>query len=117
MEKLLASYPLSDKVPKARESLKSVSAKVWLAEYSNEPCNKCDGCKGEWGSTQYHNEVADIINERWELDDCANSKYGRKAPVLTKLRVFGGFLNANHDEFIPSLKRFRAKEIYDYGWS
>lgn len=97
---------------KVEESLKSFSAKVWLAECGAELCDKCEG---EWSTPQ--DGTAEILNDRWELTNILNARYGRKAPYLMKIRVFGAFLNKRYDEFIPARKRYRAKEIHQFGWS
>ena len=96
----------------ARQSLDSLTAKVWLAENGNKVCRECPGCEGEWSSPQ--DDEPELRNGRWEL--CAD-KRGRKAPYLTKLRVFGGFLNANRDEWVAARKRRHSHEIHDFGWS
>jgi len=101
----------------AKESLKSDSAKVWLTEIPKEgETDHCELCSGEW--TFATNREAEILNNRWEKDgDNDLSIWGRKAPYLTKLKIFGAFLNANGDEFIPSRKKHRSLDIHDYGWS
>jgi len=98
----------------AEESLKACSAKVWLAERGKE-MGDCTHCSGEWSTPQ--DDVAEILNDRWEKDTNVNARYGRKAPYLTKIRIFGAFLNDLYDEFIPTKKRFRANEIHKVGWS
>lgn len=95
------------------ESLKSPSAKAWLAEVGK---NLCEHCSGEWNSRQDNNEP-EILNNRWENNIGQNAEWGRKAPYLTKIRIIGAFLNDHYDEFIPSSKRFRAKDINEDGWS
>jgi hypothetical protein len=100
---------------KASESLKSFSAKAWLTEIGKEIDNNCAGCTGEWGYPQDDN--AEIFNDRWDKTNAQKAKCGRKAPYLTKIRIFGAFLNSKHDEFIPADKRYRAKEIHEFGWS
>jgi len=99
----------------ARDSLNSLSAKVWLAECGNEVCQDCAGCKGEWEPPK--DDKPEILNGRWNLSREANAKYGQKAPRFTKLRVYGGFLNEQRDEWIPMRKRHRAQQIRDLGWS
>ena len=96
----------------AKESLASPSAKVWLAEYES---HLCDRCTGEWGNPQ--DDMPEILNGRWENENCANGRSGRKAPRNSKLKVFGAFLNSRHDEFIPGRKRHRANHIHQWGWS
>jgi hypothetical protein len=100
---------------KAAESLKSCSAKAWLAEKGKEVDENCPGCVGEWGYPQ--NDTAEIFNDRWDKANGANAKCGRKAPYLTKIRIFGAFLNEQYDEFIPAPKRYRAEQIHEFGWS
>jgi hypothetical protein len=91
------------------------SAKLWLAEVGNEPAKRCSGCEGEWRPPQ--GEAAEVLNGRWECGAEVKATYGRMAPALTKLRVFGAFLDEAGNEFIPWRKRNRAAEIYQYGWS
>lgn len=95
-----------------RESLLSSSAKAWLAEHSLGLCSNCDG---EWGSS--HELEPDILNGRWELGESGPQRYGRKAPRLTKIRVFGAFLDDRLNEFTPCRKRHRAQDIHLWGWS
>jgi hypothetical protein len=95
-----------------RESLTSPSAKAWLAENGLGVCASCDG---EWGNPT--DSTPDIINGRWELSDTAPAHRGRKAPRLTKIRVFGAFLDELHNELVPARKRHRASEINSWGWS
>lgn len=95
------------------ESLKSPSAKVWLVEEKHMPDPQkkpCRNCSGEWNPD---NKYLKIYNDRWEQEE----GHGSKAPYLTKIRIIGAFLNDHYDEFIPSSKRFRAKEINENGWS
>ena len=99
------------------ESLASPSSKVWLAECGNEVCRTCVGCKGEWSAPTLGNLAPEILNGRWELHTELKATWGSKAPYLTKLRVLGAFLDDGHNEFIPAKKRFRAREIYELGWS
>jgi hypothetical protein len=96
----------------ARESLSSPSAKIWLNEYES---HLCEMCAGEWGNPT--DTAPEILNGRWEVVDSPNSQRGRKAPFLSKLRVFGAFLNKRYDEFVPSRKRHRAQDLSAYGWS
>lgn len=94
------------------ESLLSPSAKVWLVE--SDP-GLCSACKGEWSEPKDDNP--EIENNRWELGETLNHKRGRKAPLFTKLRIIGGFINARYDEFVPSRKRHRAWDIHETGWA
>lgn len=96
----------------AQKSMLSISSKAWLAECSMEIC---DACKGEWSASSDGN--AEISNSRWEQSSQPNSRYGIKAPLHTKIRLFGAFLNNRGDEFIPARKRDRDKQIHDTGWS
>lgn len=96
----------------ARESLGTPSAKVWLAERCLQLCEQC---RGEWKDQS--DERAEILNGRWELASEPNAKRGRKAPYLTKIRIFGAFVNERLDEFVPARKRHRARQIHEFGWS
>ena len=96
----------------ARESLASPTAKVWLTEFESHICEKC---VGEWGNPT--DEAPEICNGRWEFANAPGGRYGRKAPFLSKLRVFGAFLNERHDEFTPARKRHRAEDLNKEGWS
>jgi hypothetical protein len=98
-----------------RESLRSASAKIWLAERGKETVQRCIGCAGEWGA--HAAQHPEILNDRWEFAGHYKANWGRQAPRLTKLKVFGAFLDENGNEFIPADKRFRAQEICAYGWS
>lgn len=113
--KLLESLSSEQDIELARDSLNSLSAKVWLAERGNEVCTECPECEGEWSSPQ--DDTPEILNRRWEVSPKTSAKSGRKAPYLTKLRVFGAFLNNHRDEWISERKRHRAKQIHDFGWS
>lgn len=96
----------------AAESLASLSAKVWLTEYGSHLCAQCIG---EWGNPT--DDTAEILNGRWELADTSNARRGRKSPFLSKVRVFGAFLNERNDEVVPVRKRHRASDINAGGWS
>lgn len=102
----------SDDLAWVLESLAAPSAKVWIAESGLHLCPKCEG---EWGHPD--NAEPDIINGRWECGDLGYKNNGRKAPRLTKIRVFGGFLDLRQNEFIPSRKRHRAEDIDRWGWT
>jgi len=99
-------------------SLSSDSAKVWLAENGN--CH-CKNCTGEW-STGGGPDYPEIKNNRWEHvknEDC-ESKWGDgRAPYLTKLRIFGAFLNVTNtrDQCVTKKKEKRAEHINRCGWS
>lgn len=99
----------------AQDSLNALSAKVWLAEKGSEVCEECPGCAGEWSSSS--DDAPEILNRRWDVSSETNAKSGRKAPYLTKLRIFGAFLNDHCDEWISERKRHRAEQIHDFGWS
>lgn len=100
------------------ESLSTPSAKAWLAEHGKEIDPKCSGCEGEWSSgSSAIAATAEIKNGRWESASGQKAEWGRKAPFLTKLRFMGAFIDNQHNEFIPHDKRFRASDIYAYGWS
>jgi hypothetical protein len=97
-----------EEADRLRESLLSGSAKAWLAEHGKHICPKCEG---EFGNGTGSSE---ILNGRWERGDSGNGRY---APRLTKIRVFGAFLDDRKNEFIPAPKRHRATEIHRCGWS
>jgi hypothetical protein len=99
----------------AVDSLGSPTAKVWLAEHGNKICADCPGCEGEWSPPQ--DDLMEIFNGRWEKSLDALAKWGRKAPHLSKLRIFGAFLNEQRDEWTPSRKRHRAQNLHDFGWA
>jgi hypothetical protein len=96
----------------AQQSLVSPTAKVWLTEVESHLCTKC---VGEWSNPR--DEMPEIFNGRWELVRSPRDWRGRKAPFLSKLRVFGAFLNERYDAFTPTRKRLRAQELYEHGWS
>lgn len=100
------------------QSLVTPSAKVWLAEHTKEIDEHCVGCKGEWSSGSVKDlDRPEILNGRWERANKLEAKWGCKAPLLTKLRVMGAFLDGQSNEWILSVKRFRAREIHEFGWS
>jgi hypothetical protein len=92
-------------------SLAARSAKVWLAEPEKHLCEKC---RGDWNG---QGGPAEIENDRWEFSTIGNAVYGRTAPYLQKLRVFGGFLDFGGREVIPEGKVTRAEQISVCGWS
>lgn len=96
----------------AEHSLLSHSAKVWLAEVGR---GFCPACEGEWTPPQ--DDVAEILNGRWELKPGVKARYGRKAPYYTKLRVLGAFVNESGAEYVTTQKRHRARDIHEFGWS
>jgi len=95
-----------------RASFLAPSAKAWLAECTMELCTVCEG---EWARP--NDERIEIQNGRWEQSSEPNARFGRLAPKHAKLRLFGAFLNARGDVFIPARKRDRAHQIYSAGWS
>lgn len=86
-------------------SLSSPSAKCWLAE---ETLHLCSNCFGEW-SAAYQPKVR-INNSRWD-------GWGCQAPSLTRIRVFGAFVNEKNQEWVADHKRNRATQIWGNGWS
>ncbi len=119
---LLAAGPICDAPAKKpcdsrvdpEASLAGLGAKAWLAERSQQLCDRC----GEWSPPQEAAlERPEIRNERWEHLEEPYAKWGCRAPHLTKIRIFGGFINATGDELLVFEKRFRAEEISRRGWS
>jgi hypothetical protein len=96
----------------SQDALLAVSSKAWLAECSTELCSSCEG---EW--TRPTDNLAEILNGRWESSSKPDSRFGRKAPKGSKLRFFGAFLDGRGDEFIPVRKRARHQQIHCLGWS
>lgn len=99
-------------------SLSGQSAKVWLAEPASE-VKECPrhGCVPEWRFDLLHNErTALISNGRWERS-IYNHGAGRYGPHLSKLVVFGAFVNDAGDEWIPSRKVHRAMHLHEHGWA
>jgi len=92
-------------------SLAKPSAKAWLAEYPG----LCSKCSGEWSSS-YTAELH-IENLRWECSSHVHSAWGRQAPQLSKVRVFGGFIDAQRNEWLASHKAERAQHIWEHGWT
>ena len=110
MPKLIKSEKIKADPESIRQSFNSMSAKVWLAENDRRICDKC----GEWfypndGRIELYNDVWDVANE-------PNSKYGKTAPYLAKIRIIGGFINAR-GEFISKDKKDRHNQIHSIGWS
>ena len=101
-----------DELARALESLSSHSAKAWIAENGLGLCPKCEG---EWGHSS--DTLPEIFNGRWEHGESGPQCNGRKAPRLTKIRVFGAFLDDRHNQFVPCRKRYRARDIHMWGWS
>jgi hypothetical protein len=98
------------------ESLKGHSAKIWLAECGKETEQSCPQCTGEWHS-HGQEKPAEILNGRWEASQHYKGFWGRRAPCLAKIRVFGSFVDTAGNELIPADKRARAHELFMYGWS
>ena len=96
----------------AEMSLAAESAKMWLAE---PDLVLCDVCEAEWNSSAPYE--FEIINGRWEIDDHAYGKWGRRAYLFKKLRFIGGFLNDDGEEYVAPHKRGRAEQISKHGWS
>jgi hypothetical protein len=92
-------------------SLSRPSAKAWLAEYPG----LCPSCAGEWDPS-YVAELH-IQNNRWEDSTHVHAAWGRQAPRLTKIRIFGGFIDEHHREWLAPHKAERATHICEYGWS
>lgn len=92
-------------------SLSKPSAKAWLAEYPG----LCASCSGEW-STSYVSDLQ-IENFRWEAASHIHSTWGRQAPYLTKIRIFGGFIDSEQTEWLSAHKPDRATHIWEHGWS
>ena len=96
----------------ATKSLSAPSGKLWVAEVGNGFCPKCHG---EWKAPE--DDSAEILNGRWELSTMPYARYGRKAPLLETIRVFGGFVSKDGREYVPNRKLGRAEDIYECGWS
>ena len=105
-----APHGYSGEVQRMQVSLAKPSAKVWLAEYPG----LCTLCSGEWNSS-YTPELRE--NSRWENSTHLHARWGTQAPQFTKIRVFGGFINAAHDDWLASHKAERASHIWEHGWS
>ena len=93
-------------------SLLASSAKSWLGEVGK---GFCSACEGDWNAPK--DDAPEIFNGRWEIATTANSRFGRKAPFLEKLRVMGAFVNQAGEEYVPKRKLNRDQEIHDVGWS
>jgi hypothetical protein len=111
----LAEWAIAEQLDPDRQwvlaSLAKPSAKAWLAEFPG----LCDKCAGEW-SPSYSAEVQ-IENSRWECSTHVHSAWGRQAPQLSKIRVFGGFIDLQQNEWLASHKAERAKHIWEHGWT
>lgn len=107
----LRNYASVD-VTQLAEALCLPSAKAWLSEGS---LKLCAACSGEWAPS-YQSELQ-IQNDRWERSDHLHATWGRQAPRFTTLRLFGGFVNAEHKEWVADHKLRRARQIWAHGWS
>jgi hypothetical protein len=94
------------------KSLESRSAKAWLAEAGNP---LCDLCPGQFSFPQ--DSLPEIYNDRWEISDNVKSRMGRKAPFLSRIRIYGGFIDSKGNEFVPPNKLHRGQEIFSFGAS
>ena len=59
----------------------------------------------------------EIINGRWDAPPAPYARYGEQAPYLTKILIFGVFVNSAGDEFVPRRKVRRAYDMHQVGWS
>jgi hypothetical protein len=111
LPKLIESEKIMDDPKTIQDSFNTISTKAWLSESNMHLCNKC----GEWS---YSNDNrAELYNDVWENTNAPNSKYGKTTPYLTKIKIFGGFVNNRGDEFIANRKKDRHKQIHLIGWS
>jgi len=106
------SEAINSEAAEIESSWTAPSAKLWLAEHEK---HLCDACLGEWSPPQ--DSEPDILNGRWEKGDHVKSRYGRKAYSFTKIRIFGGFIDAYGHEYTPWDKLDRAKHLYCHGWT
>lgn len=100
-----------------KKSLKSPSAKAWLVEdkaFRNREGKPCILCT-EWTLPQI--STPEIKNNRWEIETDQNVIWGSNAPDLTKIKIMGAFLNESYKEHVPPLKKVRAEQIHDKGWT
>lgn len=115
LAELLVQWALSQRLDNDREwvlaSLSKPSAKAWLAEYPG----LCPRCAGEWSNTYV--SALRIENSRWETSGHIHSAWGCQAPELSKVRIFGGFIDNGHNEWLAAHKAERAKHIWEHGWS
>jgi len=93
-------------------SLSQPSAKAWLGE---DVLALCPKCKGGW-STSYKADLP-IQNGRWENSSHIHAEWGCQAPELAKIRLFGGYIDSAHDEWIAPHKESRAEQIWEHGWT
>jgi hypothetical protein len=111
---LLLAFQRHNKTPESIlfDSLHAPSAKCWLAEVGKGFCQKCEG---DWRALK--DDSPEILNGRWEIASAPNSRFGRKAPLLEKLRVMGAFVSEAGEEHVAKKKLRRAEEIHKFGWS
>jgi hypothetical protein len=93
-------------------SLSRPSAKAWLGE---DVLALCPKCKGGW-SAPYNPQLL-IKNGRWENSRHTHAAWGCQAPELGKIRLFGGFIDSEHHEWLAAHKGSRAEQIWEHGWS
>ena len=94
------------------ESLSLPTAKVWLGE---DAVALCASCAGAWSGSYV--SALHILNDRWEHSKHTHALWGRQAPKSSKLRVFGGFINDQHQEWVADHKLERAQQIWEHGWT
>ncbi len=94
------------------KSLLASSSKCWLAEVGK---GFCRACEGDWNTPK--DDAPEILNGRWEIATAPNSRFGRKAPFLERLRVIGAFVSQAGEEYVAKRKLNRSEEIHDVGWS
>jgi hypothetical protein len=94
------------------ESLSLPSAKAWLGE---DTVALCSSCAGGWSSS-YVSDLS-VVNDRWERSVHTHAVWGRQAPELTKVRIFGGFVNDEHQKWVADHKLERAQHIFEHGWT
>jgi hypothetical protein len=94
------------------ESLSMYKANAWLAE---DTVALCQFCAGGWSAS--YAAAFQILNDRWEHSAHAHAVWGRQAPELSKVRVFGDFVNRAHAERVADHKRDRARQIWEHGWT
>jgi hypothetical protein len=94
------------------ESLSLPTGKVWLGE---DAVALCASCAGGWSGSYV--SALHILNDRWEHSTHTHAVWGRQAPESSKLRVFGGFINDQHQEWVADHKRERAQQIWEHGWT
>jgi hypothetical protein len=111
----LADWALTEKLVTDHHwilaSLAKPSAKAWLAEHPGI----CPDCAGEWSSSYVSG--LQIENSRWEQSLHVHSAWGRQAPLFSKIRIFGGFMDDQQNEWLAAHKQDRAKHICEHGWS